>query len=80
MSSSDIDSPVTSATRKRRLAMNGFVSDFTIPDHVSDVDDEIELVGMPGIEDSESEDENSSNPKRGHVKRQVETIEAAVLQ
>ena len=59
--------------------MNGLVSDSAIPHHELEVDDEIESIGMPTIEDSESEDENSSNPRRGHVRRQVETIEAPVL-
>ena len=77
MSFSDIDSPDTSNMRERRLAINCLVSDLTIPDHESEVDDEIDSIGMPTIEDSESEDEG--NPRRGHVRRQVETIEAAVL-
>ena len=59
--------------------MNGIVSDFTIPDYESEVDDEIASVGMPTLEDLGSEDESSTNPRRGHVRRQEETIEAAVL-
>ena len=58
--------------------MNGLVSDCAIPDHVSEVDDENASCNN-SLEESESEDKNSSNPRRGHVKRQVETIEAAVL-
>ena len=53
MSSSDIDSPDTPNTRERRLAMNGLVSDFAIPDHESEADDEIEFIGMTTIQDSE---------------------------
>ena len=78
LSSSHTYSPDTSSMRKRRLAMNGLVSDLTIPDHVSEVDGENASCDN-SLEDSESEEENSSNPSPGHVKRQVETIEAAVL-
>ena len=80
ISSPEIESPVTSRMRRRRsLARNGLVSDFRIPDHESEVDGEIASVGMPDIDDSEPEDEISSNPRCGHVKRQVETTEAAEL-
>ena len=56
--------------------MSGLVSDFNIPDHVSEADDDVK--SEPGLVDSESEDEDG-NPRRGHVRRRVETIEASVM-
>ena len=44
---------------------------------MSEVDDEIESCHQPLV-DSESEDEESSNPKRGHVWRHLAIIETTV--
>jgi hypothetical protein len=65
--------------RNRRLAKSGLVSDYNIPDHVSEADDDVK--SEPGLVDSESEDEdgNPRHPGRGHVRRRVKTIEASVM-
>ena len=49
---------------------------FDIPDHVSEADDDVK--SEPGLVDSESEDKEG-NPRRGHVRRRVNTIEASVM-
>ena len=41
----------TALLRARRLARNGLVSDFSIPDYESEIDDEVTSAGMPDGDD-----------------------------